>query len=272
MFKWHRSRINDLPLLTTATLLAKQARPEGEDRDAFTLDHLATLFANARQYRASEPWKFWVTAATAMTGCRVEEICQINLRSDLRHDLSADRWYFDLNEEPDADGVIRKSLKRKPSWRVVPIHSALVEAGFIAYLREQLALGHTRPFEGGCKAWPDPKGALKWSHGISKWGGRELANLDKAGTLNRAGMTLSYFHSMRHSFANILARSGVPEEFRSALQGQQFGGINSERYAKMRRDHSHLGSIIETHLGDLVSVFRAAKAPFALDAAGADAG
>jgi integrase len=252
LFKWQRSRVNGLPILTTATLLPKQKRPEVDERDAFSLRQLAIIIDNAKRYLGKEPSKYWVTVATALTGCRIEELAQVNLTTDLQYDSEADIWFLDINENPDSDGVLRKSLKRLSSWRVVPIHSALERAGFVSFLKAQTELGYVRPFESEWKPWRDKEtGGLKWSHAISKWGGRELSMLDKIGTLKRDGLDLTYFHSMRHSFAHTLARQGVQEEERSALQGQQYGGINAGRYTKLRRDHKHLSGIVERHLGEL---------------------
>lgn len=257
LFTWHRSRINNLPLLTTETLLPKQVRPDGDERDPFSIEQMGAIFLNAKKYRLVEPGKYWATVATAITGCRIEEISQINLETDLKQDHESGRWYFELNENPDRDGVVRKSLKRLSSWRVVPIHSALEDAGFLDFLREQLRAGNSRPFEGQWKAWLDKStDGLKWSHSISKWGGRELDKLDKSKQLSREGLDLGYFHSMRHTFANALAKQRVPEEERSALQGQQYGGINADRYANLRADYRYLSGLVEANLGELVTLLK----------------
>ncbi|MGF6663303.1 hypothetical protein QF000_004971 [Paraburkholderia atlantica] len=59
---------------------------------------------------------------------------------------------------------------------------------------------------------------------------------------------------MRHSFANTLAAAGVSEEYRSALQGQAFGGMNSQTYAKLRYDHNALSKKLEPALTPYVAL------------------
>ncbi|WP_449412066.1 DUF6538 domain-containing protein [Pandoraea soli] len=241
---WHRIR-KGLPQLTAATLKPKRAAPAALDRDAFSIDQLGALFENAAAYRATEPHKYWATIAVAFLGCRIEELAQVNLHTDLQHDQAMNVWYFVFDESPDDDGVLRKSLKKHASWRRVPIHSVLVHHGFIEYLTTQKNEGFSRPFEAGWKphVGKEDGGSIKWSHKITKWGGAELAKLRKAGLVPDGA--LAYFHSMRHTFANTLAAAKVTEEYRAALQGQAYGGINSQTYTKLRHDHAKLSETIE---------------------------
>ena len=195
-----------------------------------------------------------MTLATAFLGCRVEELAQLNLNTDLKHDTETDVWYLVFAETPDADGVLRKSLKKLSSWRNVPIHSALVRHGFIEYLTKQRDAGYMRPFESG---WEPHIGqaagdGIKWSHKITKWGGDTMKALRDAGRLPDG--TQTYFHSMRHTFANTLVVAKVMEEYRSTLQGQAFGGMNSQTYAKLRYDHNALSETVEAALAPYVTL------------------
>jgi hypothetical protein len=244
---WHRLR-KGLPPLTAATLKPKRMTPALLDREAFTIEHLRVLFESAAAYRFSEPHKYWATVGVAFLGCRVEELAQVNLHTDLRQDPTSGVWYLAFEETADADGVVRKSLKKHSSWRHVPIHSALVHHGFIEYLATQRNGGFSRPFEAGWKPHigKTDNSGVKWSHKITKWGGAELSKLTKAENLPNG--SFAYFHSMRHSFANTLATAAISEEYRSALQGQAYGSINSQTYAKLRYDHNALSKIIESGL------------------------
>ncbi|MBR8146126.1 hypothetical protein KDW46_27610 [Burkholderia vietnamiensis] len=232
---WHRSRNGALPIVTAAKLKPKREQPAWQDRDAFTLDEIGALFKHVNQYRTSEPHKYWVTIAVAMLGCRVEELAQIDLRTDIRSQHGI--WYLDLNERPDQDGAKRKSMKRLSSWRMLPLPSGLVDAGFVAYLQQQHAKGFSRPFESAWKPHIDQEtDGVKWSHPISKWGGRELKLLKNQGIVENTKTT--YFHSMRHTFTTTLASAGISEEIRAALIGQEFGGVNSQIYNKIKQDVS----------------------------------
>lgn len=73
------------PKLTTQKLIPKKDTPDSADRDAFTLDQMATIFRNAERYRnPRQEHKFWATIAPAFMGCRIEELAQVNLQTDLR--------------------------------------------------------------------------------------------------------------------------------------------------------------------------------------------
>jgi hypothetical protein len=168
---WFRVRAAGLPLLTTKTLVPKRETPEADDRDAFTLQQLGLIFKNANKYRKTNPCKFWVSIAPAFLGCRLEELCQIYLPTDLVHDVEANIWYLKFDGRPDPDGVTRKSMKKVSSWRHVPIHSSLVEHGFVKFLQTQLRTGRVRPFENEWKpraVTSEVGPIIKWSHYVSR--------------------------------------------------------------------------------------------------------
>ncbi|MBS1129432.1 MAG: hypothetical protein H6R16_434 [Proteobacteria bacterium] len=184
--------------LTTERLIEKAETPDSEARDAFSSVQLKALLINAAKYRAKEPHKYWVTVAMPFLGCRIEELAQVNLHTDLLRSEVAKVWYLDVNAKADSDGLKRKSVKNKASWRCIPIHSALVRHGFVDYLIEQRKKGFSRPFESGWKpAEFDNGAALKWSHYITNWGGRELKKLVSDGIIADEERKLAYFHSMR---------------------------------------------------------------------------
>lgn len=236
---WHRTRVSGFPELTTRTLMHRKDTPDSDDRDAFTLDQMRQVFTNAKQYRDKCPPKFWVSIAPAFLGCRIEEVCQVNLTTDLKHDHEAGIWYFSFDGRPDPDGIVRKSMKKIASWRLVPIHAALVRHGFVDFLRGQARAGFLRPFQ---KEWQPrevaDEGIIKWSHYISRWGGRELNQL---GARHQFDTTkLAYFHSMRHTFKSQLGNAGVASEISEALSGRKHASADEERYEKLKQNHRRL--------------------------------
>ncbi len=256
-FNWHRNRAG-LPELTTKTQIPRKRRPDSDDRGAFTLTQLGVIFENAKRYRRSAPCKFWISIAPAFLGCRIEELCQINLSTDLHHDIEHDIWYLQLDENADDDGITRKSMKQTASWRRVPIHSALVRHGFVDFLNAQRKARFSRPFE---REWKPDKNAsdvgtvLKWSHNASKWGGREFKMLAKTTEHGFLHPGQTYFHSMRHSFKIALGDAGVSSEVSEALSGRRYGGAEAERYEKLKQNHRRLSvEGIEKGLVALVAV------------------
>ena len=127
--------------------MPKRDTPESDDRDAYTPELIQLVFNNAARYWRSNPRKFWASIAPAFLGCRIEELSQVNLKTDFVKDDVANIWCFIFDVRPDADGVTRKSLKKLASWRRVPIHEFLVRHGFTKFLVQQRKAGHTRPFQ-----------------------------------------------------------------------------------------------------------------------------
>lgn len=243
--------------LTTQRLIPKKDTPDSADRDAFTLEQMAAIFRNAAIYRNSKQLhKYWATVAAAFLGCRIEELAQVNLHTDLRQIEGTDIWYLDLNGKRDPDGVVRKSMKNKSSWRCVPLHSSLVALGFVDYLIQERDAGFSRPFERG---W----GALilkgetkpKWSHYIANWGGRELKKLEQIEGFAAVDNRLSYFHSMRHTFSQCMGRANVSPVVCEAALGHAYAGSEQERYRKLKADPEQLYRHgVEPGLVDLVKL------------------
>jgi integrase len=251
---WHRNRVTGFPELTTRTLMHKKETPDSDDRDAFTLVQIQQVFENAKLYRNKCPQKFWVSIAPVFLGCRIEEVCQVNLKTDLKRDDEAGIWYFSFDGRPDPDGIVRKSMKKIASWRLVPIHSALVRHGFIDFLRGQECAGFLRPFQ---QEWQPrevvDEEIIKWSHYISRWGGRELKEL---GVRHQVDTTkLAYFHSMRHTFKSELGNAGISSEISEALSGRKHASADEERYEKLKQNHRRLAvEGIERGLVELAKV------------------
>lgn len=256
---WYRTREGWGNPLTTKTLIPKKDTPVTEERHGFTVEQLGVVLKNARRYREKQPYKYWATVAAALTGCRIEELAQINLHTDLKHNEASGVWYFDLNGKADQDGTLRKSLKNKASWRCVPIHSALVNHGLIDYLREQVKAGYSRPFESGWKPLITDDGkALKWNHSAVNWSGRELKKLVAAGDIDEHGGKLTYFHSMRHTVSQCLGRAKVTGEIAEALLGHSYADSERERYHKLKSDPDQLSREgIEPGLAELVGLLDA---------------
>lgn len=61
------------------------------------------------------------------TGARINEICQLGI-NDIKKEKNI--WYYDLNDEEET-----KSLKTIKSKRKVPIHSIVLEQGFLEFVK-----------------------------------------------------------------------------------------------------------------------------------------
>lgn len=256
LFTFYASRISGVPQIKTDGLKPRRKGPASADREAFTLGELETLFRHAAKYRLSEPAKWWATVVPAFMGLRVEELAQAHLDGDFAIDSEHGIAYLQIDETSrgSADPALwPKSVKSQAGWRKVPIHPVLVEAGFIEYLDAERRAGMVTPF---AQMWPPLRGSdgrVKHSHPISKWGGNELASLRASGLIVR--QRLSFFHSMRHAFVTFLAKADVSEEWRAAITGHQYGGINAQIYNKAKQDVATTLPKIQQGLAPLVTVF-----------------
>ena len=106
-----------------------------------------------------------------------------------------------------ADKKAGRRLKTKQSERFVPVHSQMIELGFLDFVAAQERAR-------GEKAWlfplvaPDTNGASAFS----KWFGRYVG-------AHGITDTSKVFHSFRHSFVDALRLAGVPSEIIIALVG-----------------------------------------------------
>jgi integrase len=259
LFAFYEARNSAVPKISTKGLKPKRTTPAGQDRDAFTLDEYRLLFENAAAYRTRAPHKWWATVACAFLGCRIEELTQAHLGKDFVKDPSTGYWFMKIDESDERKAGIDtkspKSVKTLSSWRKVPLHSALIDAGFIDYLEAERAAGASTPFGRRWKSLLDKEtGGTKHSHQATKWGSTELAKLRLEGKLSRPGLT--YFHSMRHAFTTLLSAADVGEERRAVLAGHSYGGVNAQIYNKGGGDLAIMGPLVERGLEGLAEVLR----------------
>ena len=256
MLRWHKARGRPVDVTVTAgTLILKRTTPAAWDRDAVTVDQLGVMFHHVAAFYRSEPHWFWATVLPAFTGSRIEEITQLDLAGDIKHDKATDRWYIAINEIVGPGGH-RKSVKKDTGWRVVPIHPELVRLGLIKFVQAEKKAGARTPFE---RQWEplrlDEPDMYNFAHGATKRGSRVMARMKASGEMPKG--TASWFHSLRHSFISQLAAKGVPAEMRCAITGHKpGGGINATVYSKLRDQIAPKVPVIEGNLGEYVEQLR----------------
>ncbi|WP_040578325.1 DUF6538 domain-containing protein [Methylomicrobium album] len=89
--------------------------------------------------------KFWLPVIGLYSGARVNEICQLNPFTDIVHG-EGDVWYFHITEDTEADEDVRKSTKTEAAKRVIPIHSKLIDLGFLDYVESLKKARYKRLF------------------------------------------------------------------------------------------------------------------------------
>ncbi|WP_426016636.1 DUF6538 domain-containing protein [Brevundimonas sp. DWR2-3-1b1] len=174
-------------------------------RHGLTSEQLALAFDALADEREADSGNFWVPAVLAFMGARANEIAQLHI-SDVRQEKGV--AFLDLDHF-DADGrrLDRRQLKTEASARCIPIHKALIDAGFNDLVARRREAGEERLF-------PDLKANSLgyYTHEVSRRWGR---------TLDRVGLTMPALtlHSLRHGWKDAAAQARLPGTLIAALGG-----------------------------------------------------
>ncbi|EMS9148978.1 site-specific integrase [Shigella flexneri] len=224
VFRW--AVRNDLikKNMTEGLELKVPQRKASGARNAFSTEQVGQLLVAAKAYSqktSGKPYHYYVTALAAITGARLNEIAQLQVK-DVRT-TEAGTVYIHINE--DDSSLPGKSIKNAHSDRCVP----LVDGAYGFILADFMALVETRRGADGDDAMVfDGLRLMKNGYGeqVSKWFNRTL--LPKV-LVDRSGLA---FHSFRHTVAAQLKQHGVELAYAQAIMGHSSGSITYDRYAK----------------------------------------
>ncbi len=148
----------------------------------------------------------WIPLLAYYTGARVEELCQLHL-TDIR---SVDGInYIDVNAETED-----KSVKNKGSVRRIPIHSHLIELGFIDYV-VSLQQSQVRVFPALTRG-----SGGKYSPQVSKWLG------DYFRSELKVNPEVKPMHGFRHTFKTLARSAGIAKDISDVLTGHSSGDVS----------------------------------------------
>ena len=189
------------------------------ERRSYTADELRKLFASLLPERDLTPWHWWLPALGLYTGARLNELAQLRVEDVVDVDGVAC-----IRISPyTADGVRAgdKRLKTSSSKRVVPLHTELLDAGFVDWARSR-GKPQDRIF------YELPQDATgSYSRSATRWFRKQL---EDAG-LKIPGLV---FHSLRHTFKDAARDGGVSPEVADALGGWASKTV-AERYGNRGR-------------------------------------
>ncbi len=163
-------------------LFIDKAKTNAVKRPPFSKEQLQTLFAcpiytgckgQQPRYRMEEgkliikDYKYWIPLVGVYTGMRLNEICQL-----LVEDVQCIDGIWAIN----LDDSNQKQLKNASSRRKMPIHTKLIELGFLEYVEEQ---GAGRLFKSLPQSGQGSYGTVKnyrYSNGYHKFNRDKTAN------------------------------------------------------------------------------------------------
>lgn len=194
----------------------------------FTDDQLKTLFAsplftgckNEMRWHLPGDYlirdhRYWLPHVMMYSGARPGEIAQL-LVDDVRQMHGV--WVMHFTDEGDEE----KSLKTKGSFRVVPIHSKLIEMGFIDHVERARKAGERRVFP---EAERNERGQI-----AGKFEKKFGLYLIKLGLKEGRGLSL---YSFRHGWADAMRRADYSNDDFGFLMGHSKFSMTS-RYGNMQ--------------------------------------
>ena len=192
-------------------------RQEGQSvgRRPFNAQELGAVFASPVYGKGLRPRGAggdacaWLPALGLLTGCRLEELCQLRVR-----DVEADAVHgLLIHIRPDG---LTARVKNNASIRVVPVHAELLRIGFGRYVDGLRTAGGE---------WLFPALTVdrfgKRSGNWSKWWGRYLRHAQGCGIADRTLV----FHAFRHTFKTLCRAARIPEDVHDALTGHSIGQV-----------------------------------------------
>ncbi|KLI85644.1 hypothetical protein AAY62_08845 [Vibrio parahaemolyticus] len=210
------------PLATSTIKIPSNSRSKpSSQRNRWSQKQLNVLFKHPNFAKipdtetASQSMKenFWIPLLLLYTGARSGEICQLKT-SDVYQNNGI--WCIDINDKGQD-----RHLKSPYSQRIIPMHSRLIELGFVDYVKERRNLRQFNLFSF------KPVGIDKdWSKGFAM---RFSKVLGQCGFIEKARPTL---HSFRHTFIDELQQVGVEEHVTSELVGHSKQNLTYGRYGK----------------------------------------
>ncbi len=190
----------------------KVVRKEMLKRRPYTDEELLKIFGSKEfiKQRERNPSRYWVCLLLLFQICRREEAAQLAL-VDIQEEDGIP--FIRISDDPK----LEQNLKNEGSRRRVPLHSSLLQLGFMAYVERIKQGGHVRLF-------PDlKKGHNGFSDPVGKWWSR-LAT--KCGVTDPAVV----LHSLRHGGITKLHAAGVSREVVEILAGHSAENVHGRVY------------------------------------------
>lgn len=167
----------------------------------------------------------WLPLLDVFTGARLEELAQLAVT-----DIKVEDAIHFIHFQERYDGVdpgFRRSLKNASSHRRVPIHSALIDLGFLDFVQQQRRNGLVHLFPK--MKWDERKKkdkTYKVSQRFTNWWSEYSRTI--------VPDPLKSFHSFRHTVTERLRNAGVEEALNDALTGHATPGQGA-KYGRNRQ-------------------------------------
>ena len=189
-------------------------KPKDEDTSRIPFDHqdMQAIFEHPimSDHTYDTPSKYWVPHLAAFTGMRLNEISQLLVEDVIQQ--SDVLWMLNISADSSLPSAVestemklQKRIKNPASRRKVPIHSKLIELGFLTFVAARKAAGKDTLFD-------LPRDSRD---GMGQSVGRKFATYLR----KKVGITDSrkVFHCFRHAFVTKVAQTIVEASVNKGL-------------------------------------------------------
>ena len=186
----------------------KPRKGQTESRQPFSKQQLINLFESCDYQKGlfKRGSDFWIPLLALFTGARMGELLQLHT-TDIHQ--QEDIWVIDINADDE------RQVKTEAGIRLVPIHSQLIELGFLDYAKERGKGGkHLFPEE----TRNDQGKYHAYSTRFNRW-------KEQLGVVKAENQRLD-FHSFRHTVRTALTNASVPESLIDDIIGHKTQGAS----------------------------------------------
>jgi len=196
-FHWCTDKFNLRRDPSDGIRMENYTRNDEQSRTSFKLGDLKKIFSHDLVKKYKSPEQYWVPLIAFYSGMRVNEIAQLYVSNIIESEACNDKTgelknvlCFQLVTDEE------KRLKSRNSRRLVPIHSKLIELGFMGYLEDVRRRGFKHLFPG-----------LTW--GENGPGGEISAWFNNGYLRNKCEIPerTKTFHSFRNTIQTLADRS-----------------------------------------------------------------
>ncbi len=202
-------------------------------RDQFTKPEIKTIISNLGDGKRTElvksPSFYWGALLAVYTGARRNEIASL-LPEDIIQDEDTKIWYLAINDDDES-----KRTKSEAATRIVPLHSHLIELGFLEYVDEAKKVIAQRPMTRGQSTrllydltYTDHDG---WGRKLGRWFNESYLVALNFKTDKKT------LHSLRHSLITNLSAARVEFSHIKAIVGHESGTVTDATYTHFGVEH-----------------------------------
>lgn len=174
-------------------------------KSAYSQEDLKAIFESQEYAKrtADDPAKFWIPLLLLYSGARLNEMCQL-LCEDI---VIVDNVHCIRISD---DVTARQRVKNDSSKRLVPIHSIVINLGFLKFVESRRKAGGGKLFV----SLDDGKSAKHQKY-LGNWWNRYLAVVK----VKKRGLDA---HSFRHTAVKLWKNAGVDVTYAAAICGHSY--------------------------------------------------